>query len=124
MQREQVFHPPNQQLLDSSQVVGTLRQHQDLPTLPECHFDRRNDSVCSLSIVSELPEDLLNADVLGHRHRLTQPLRHYHQINGSARRPRRNVPDGPALHEDNRMLAIPAHRRSGQSEHIPGGGAL
>ena len=49
--------------------------------------------------------------------RENRDLRHHLQVVRCAGRSGRRVPDGPALHEDDRLLAIAANRRGGQAEH-------
>ena len=86
--------------------------------------DLGNNLGCSLSVVAHLQENILDACPFGHDYRSRKPLWRHGQISWSTLRPARCMPNGPALHEDNRLLAITTYWRSGQPQDIFGPSSL
>ena len=118
MQHEQLAQLRCQCAGDRVDVVGSFAQHQQLAALLPSGHGFGHDLIGAMLIVRQMTHQLLNGQVawqvcwqlMAAAHEL-QPLRGAGGLDSP-------VPDRAALHEQDRLQAVPAHRRGSQTKHI------
>ena len=93
-------------------MFGALGQHQNLSPLIARTLDFCRNGRRASGIGSQVPEHILNPDIGGEVELGKAHAGHHLQIMGRAGRLHCQITDRPALHEDDRLLAIPANGRS------------
>lgn len=103
---------------DCVEVLRTLGQNQHLAALREGVTHLGGEGLGPALIVGKMPEDVLDAGVLRQIDPdMAGPSHHLQVVRRSGRRGRR-VADRPALHEDDRLLAVASDRGRRQAKHI------
>ena len=103
---------------DAVEMIGAFCQHQHLATVLDGALRLIGNRGCAFLVLSQGPEYVLNPGVVWYWRWLGKGSRNDLEIMRRAGRRCRRMSNRPTLHEDDRLLTVPADRCCGEPEDV------